>query len=46
MKKLLEEVVSSTFTFILICVMFAVLFICSVGEIIYGFFDGDDKDEH
>lgn len=46
MKRLLEDIVSSTFTFILICVMFAVLFICGVGEIIYSFFDGDDKDEH
>ena len=46
MKKLLEEAVSSTFTFILICVMFTVLLICGVGEIIYGFFDGDGKDEH
>lgn len=46
MRRLLEDIVSSTFTFALICAMFIVLFICGVGEIIYSFFDGDDKDEH
>ena len=46
MKDILENVLSSIFTFTLIGVMFIILFICGIGEIIYSLFDGDDKDEH